>query len=85
MVVLIDTCDAAIVLPGGVGTLAEITLMWNRMIVEAVPRRKLIIIGQGWQTTFSHLFNALDGYFPPSHQSMLEFQPTIESAVLALD
>ncbi len=38
---LIEGCDAAIALPGGAGTLAEISLMWNLMIVESLPPRLL--------------------------------------------
>jgi uncharacterized protein (TIGR00725 family) len=29
MIALIERCDAAIALPGGIGTLAEISLLWN--------------------------------------------------------
>ncbi len=28
---LVDNCDGALALPGGVGTLAEISLMWNQL------------------------------------------------------
>src|SRR5512139_1007443 len=31
---LVQECDAGIALPGGPGTLTEISLMWNLMIVE---------------------------------------------------
>ena len=34
---LIDGCEAAIALPGGAGTLTEVSLMWNLMIVESLP------------------------------------------------
>ncbi|HLE92709.1 MAG TPA: LOG family protein, partial [Anaerolineales bacterium] len=36
---LIHDSDAALALPGGAGTLAEISLMWNLMIVETLRRR----------------------------------------------
>ena len=85
MLRLIDACHAAIVLPGGVGTLAEITLMWNRMVIQATPRRKLILIGVGWQATFAGLFESMRAYFPPAHQEMLAFVPTVEAAVEALE
>ena len=44
---LIEGCDAAIALAGGAGTLTEITLMWNLMLVESLPPRPLILIGRG--------------------------------------
>ena len=43
---LIEGCDAAFALPGGAGTLTEISLMWNLMIVESLHRRPLILIGR---------------------------------------
>jgi uncharacterized protein (TIGR00725 family) len=85
MIKLIDASDAVIILPGGVGTLAEISLMWNRMVVEATPRRKMILIGAGWQSAFEALFQAMNGYFPVVYQNMLEFQPTVMDAVDALE
>ena len=45
MVAMMDKCDAVLVLPGGVGTLAEIALLWNRMIIQAIHPRPLILIG----------------------------------------
>ncbi len=36
---LIEGCDAAIALPGGAGTLTEVSLMWNLMIVQSLPPR----------------------------------------------
>ena len=38
---LIHESDAAFALPGGAGTLTEISLMWNLMIVESLHRRPL--------------------------------------------
>ena len=48
---LITICDAAIALPGGPGTLTEISLMWNLMIIQALPQKPLILVGDGWQQT----------------------------------
>ncbi len=53
---LIHESDAALALPGGAGTLTEISLMWNLMIVESLHRRPLILIGDGWQSTFDQFF-----------------------------
>ena len=36
--VLIRSADAAMALPGGPGTLTEVALMWNLMIVGSLPR-----------------------------------------------
>ena len=47
MYALIDSCDAAIVMPGGVGTLAELAVMWNELIINTKHPRPLILVGIG--------------------------------------
>lgn len=77
---LIDGCDAAIALPGGVGTLAEITMMWNRMIVDAIPVRPLILVGLGWQETMQGFYTALDSYISPSSRNLITFAANVDEA-----
>ena len=82
---LIDNCDAAIALPGGPGTLTEVSLMWNLMIVESIPRRPLILIGQGWQSTFDQFFSEHDVYTPAEHRALLYFAGNVKEAVKRLE
>ena len=49
IVALVENCDGALALPGGVGTLAEITFMWNLLLTSSISPRPLITIGSGWQ------------------------------------
>ena len=78
---LIEGCDAAIALPGGPGTLTEISLTWNLMIIESLPPRPLILVGDGWQSVFDQVFAKLGTYTAPAHQELLRFAPDIETAV----
>jgi len=78
---LIDGCDAAIALPGGAGTLTEISLMWNLMIVEALPPRPLILIGSGWQSTFNQFFKEFNTYMPIHQRELLYFARDVVTAV----
>jgi uncharacterized protein (TIGR00730 family) len=77
---LIDTANAAIALPGGPGTLAEISLMWNQMITQSLLPRPLILVGSGWKATFEGFFNHLGKYIPAPQQELLEFSPDVEDA-----
>jgi uncharacterized protein (TIGR00730 family) len=79
--VLIEDCDAAIALPGGPGTLTEISLMWNLMIIQALHRRPLILVGDGWQSVFDQVFTKLGTYTSPTQQELVQFAPDIETAV----
>jgi uncharacterized protein (TIGR00730 family) len=78
---LIDTSDAAIALPGGPGTLAEISLMWNLMIIGSIPPRQLILVGEGWKKTFDTFFYIQGDYIPATQKEMLKFSPNVEQAV----
>lgn len=77
---LIDGCDAAIALPGGVGTLLEIAMLWNRMIVDAIPRKQLILVGAGWQETIQIFFSSQDGYVSSNSRALISFAPDVDAA-----
>jgi uncharacterized protein (TIGR00730 family) len=82
---LIENCDAAIALPGGVGTLAEISLMWNLMVVESLPRRPLILVGGGWQSTLDQFFISFEYYMPMRQRESLIFAEDVHVAVELLN
>jgi uncharacterized protein (TIGR00730 family) len=83
--VLIRECDAAIALPGGPGTLTEISLMWNLMIVESMRRRPLVLVGSGWQSVFDQLFKSFDLYIPPNQRELLRFAKDVQTAVKMIE
>jgi uncharacterized protein (TIGR00730 family) len=82
---LIDGCDAALALPGGAGTLAEIALMWNLMSVESRRRSPLILIGRGWQSTFDQFLHEFDGYVSAPQRGLLQFAEDVHTAVKLLE
>ena len=82
---LIHESDAALALPGGPGTLTEISLMWNLMVVESLHRRPLILIGDGWQSVFDQFFNGLDAYVPAHQREILNFSKDVQTAVKMLE
>jgi len=82
---LIHECDAGIALPGGAGTLTEITLMWNLMIVESIHRRPLILVGSGWQSTFDQFFQEFETYMPIHQRVSLQFAKDVQTAVEVLE
>jgi hypothetical protein len=81
MIRLIDSCDTAIALPGGPGTLAEIVLMWNRIQIEAIPSVPIILVGDEWKNIFSLFYQELNGYIPPSSIETIKFANTIEEII----
>lgn len=82
---LITHCDAAVALPGGPGTLAEIALMWNQMLIDALPKRPLILVGGGWQQTLDTFFTTMPEYTHAHHRVLVKFAPDVESAAAMLN
>ena len=75
-------CDGAIVLPGGIGTLAEIALHWNFVQVDEVPKNPLILLGELWPTVLTPLMES--EYVNPINNDLLTFVTTPEAAVETL-
>jgi uncharacterized protein (TIGR00730 family) len=82
---LVQECDAAMALPGGLGTLTEISLTWNLMIVGAMHRRPLVLIGDGWQTVIDQVLRSFEIYIPDIQQELVQFSPDVKSAIRFLD
>jgi len=81
---MLDHSQAFIALPGGPGTLAEISLAWNRLAVDALPPMPLILVGAGWHATFQQFFTSLEGNISPKARALLTFVDTVEQAVACL-
>jgi uncharacterized protein (TIGR00730 family) len=77
---LIDNCDAALVLPGGIGTLAELALMWSQLQTTSIATRSLVLVGAGWQAVYKELINQFDNYIPLEHRAYVHFAPDVKTA-----
>ncbi|KUK46962.1 MAG: hypothetical protein XD73_0159 [Anaerolinea thermophila] len=82
---LIHNCDAAIALPGGVGTLAEIALTWNMIILESIPVPYMITVGAQWENVIQSLYAEMTDFIPNKVRAYIRFSPTIEDAVAELE
>jgi len=81
---LVQTCDAAIALPGGPGTLTEIALTWNLMIVHSLLVKPLILVGAGWQSVMKSFFNSFEVYIPQNQRVLIQFAMDIQEGVKLL-
>jgi len=82
---LIRASEAAIALPGGPGTLTEISLLWNLLIVESLPPRPLILVGEGWRAIFDQIFHSTGASTAASAKKLLTFAEDAEAAIGILD
>ena len=81
---LVLACDAAIALPGGPGTLTEIALTWNLMIVASIPPKPLILTGTGWKNVMESFYSSFEAHIPQNQRSLLQFALDVQSAVMLL-
>ncbi len=84
LMALVFNCDAAVALPGGLGTLAEIAMYWNHLAIEAFPPRPLILVGEGWRKTVEIFLAELGSYVAEKDQARLTFVATVDEAFAEL-
>lgn len=71
-----------IALPGGIGTLAEIVLYWNHVIIHPEDRRPMVFIGKAWQETIQAFCAAQESYLDSSLPENFHFVCSVDEAML---
>ena len=78
---LVEDCHGAVVLPGGIGTLAEASFMWSQIQTQASPLKPLILVGSEWRSIFEHIISAMEPYIARDHTRYLSFAPDVRAAL----
>ena len=76
---LVNNNQGMIVLPGGIGTLAELALAWGLMQVQEINRRPLILLGQMWADTIGVFVNP--EYVAQDHLALIRHAGTPAEAI----
>jgi hypothetical protein len=79
---LVDNCDGVIVMPGGIGTLSELALIWSFVQVGELSPRPIIAVGELWQRTLTAFMDDL--YITEAYRSLVTLAPTPTNAVSAM-
>ncbi|MGH2522478.1 MAG: LOG family protein [Anaerolineales bacterium] len=78
---LVEFCDAALAMPGGIGTLSEIALIWSLMQINEIRRKPFVVIGRVWGETISTFIRESDGYLHPGDNQLIQIADNVEEAV----
>lgn len=78
---LVEFCDVALALPGGIGTLSEISLTWSLIQTGEIKPKPLIVVGRVWAETLTTFLRESDGYVRPEHKALLRVVESMEEAV----
>lgn len=81
---LIDECEGAVALPGGIGTLAEVALAWAELQINPEKPKPLIVVGMGWEETLGTFMTELGEYIPITDQGRITTVIDVESAAAVL-
>lgn len=65
--------DAMIALPGGIGTLCEISLALNLMVISPGAPKPIILIGDGWEKVFHQFFTVNHEMINDLDQARVQF------------
>jgi uncharacterized protein (TIGR00730 family) len=82
---LIDRCDAAVVFPGGIGTLGELAVMWSQLQIGAITPRPLIVVGKEWNNLLNAFYQYLGSYVNEKHRRWIICCPGAREAFSILD
>jgi uncharacterized protein (TIGR00730 family) len=77
--VLIMESVGYVALRGGMGTVTEVSLVWNKLVTGVLPPRPLILLGECWEKAIVGLRSHL--VISDSDMEHLSFVPTAEKAV----
>lgn len=81
---LVEFCDAAVALPGGIGTLSEVALTWSLMQTKELQAKPLVLVGQVWAQTVTTFIREAASYLHPGDSSLLVLAADIDEAVRLL-
>ncbi len=84
MYALIDACDAAVVMPGGVGTLAELMVMWNEEIISRKPPRLMVVVGESWSQVVRAFLAEQGGFIRPQDQERVQYAADVHAAFVLI-
>lgn len=81
LVYLVKMCDLAVVLPGGIGTLAELAFFWNSNAINTNSQRDLIFAGDAWGNLLDYYKTRFNKYIPEKNWEHLIFCPDVDAAI----
>jgi len=77
---LVAQSQAAIAMPGGIGTLTEIALTWSLLQAAEIPPKPLILVGQTWQQVVSVFLQQAGDHVRERDSALLRTVDTVADA-----
>jgi uncharacterized protein (TIGR00730 family) len=85
LIYLVEFCDAAIALPGGIGTLSEVALTWSLLQTGELKAKPLVVLGRVWTETLTAFIREGSDYLHPGDDKLIHIAENIATAVAFLN
>ena len=79
---LILDSDGYIAMRGGMGTVTEVSLVWNKLVTRVMPAKPLVLVGDCWRRVIEEISKHL--VVSDQDRSYLTLVDTAEEAVTAI-
>lgn len=78
---ILSNSDLGIAMPGGAGTLAEISMLWNHQIIGLLSNFPIILVGEGWKNIFTAFYSDLGKYIADDDRKLLFFAADVQQSI----
>ena len=82
---LIRCAEAILALPGGIGTLAEISVAWNLLAIRSINPLPIILIGPAWQKSIITFLDQAGSFVSDADRKHISFAPDIQAALVQIN
>lgn len=82
LVHLVTQNDGVVALPGGIGTLGEVSLTWSQLQIGAMAPRPFILLGQIWRRTMDAFVDP--AYVHDAHRALFDLADSVDEAIRIL-
>ena len=81
---LVEFCDAAIAMGGGIGTLSEVALAWSLIQTGEIKPKPLVVVGPLWRDSLGIFLDRADGYIHDHDKALLKFAGSVDEVLKVL-
>ena len=81
---LVEFSDAAVALPGGIGTLSEVALTWSLIQTGEIKAKPLVAVGRVWTETLATFMREGEGYLRAGDEKLVVLAEDVAEAARLL-
>ncbi len=79
---LVTLADAWVALPGGIGTLSEVSLTWSLMQTGELRHGPFVLVGEMWRTTIGEFSG--DDHVKPQYRELIKYAADVQGVLSLL-